>query len=238
MKKVGWFIDNNLPGDFIYNKPQPIKFFRDKPLSKRAVQSCPAVNNFERNYFQVSVPYDLRLRVEKQDDKFNLFNIPDGTRIDEDILHLHITLMRPEDWRDKNRPIVQIKCPYVFITDDDIILSQLPPFLDFKSKKWPGLLVAGKFPIIDWPRTLSWAFEWHDLESDLILKRGDPWFYVYFESDKSSEEIQLVDAENNEVVKNFRKGMAEVVKYVSNSFSLFKVSNERRPKQLLFERSK
>ena len=236
MKKVGWFINGEFSGSLIYGKPIPIKLQRDKPLSNRAVQACPAVNNLEKNYFEIPIPYDLRLRIIKKDGKFNLFSVPEGTRIDEDILHSHVELMKETDWRDLRYPIIQIQCPYVFITDSNIMLSLLPPFLDFKSKKWPGLLVAGKFPIVNWPRNLSWAFEWHDFENDLILKRGDPWFYVYLESDKIAENIKLVYAENNNIVKSFRQKMTDVVKYVSNSFSLFKTAKERRPKKLLFER--
>ena len=71
MKKVGWFINGEFPGSLIYRKPIPIKLQRDKPLSNRAVQACPAVNNLEKNYFEIPIPYDLRLRIIKKDGKFN-----------------------------------------------------------------------------------------------------------------------------------------------------------------------
>ena len=86
----------------------------------------------------------------------------------------------------------------VFITDDEIFMTQLPPFLDYKHNLWPGVMTAGRFPIDVWPRILSWGFEWVDKKKDLIFKRGDPWFYVFFESHNPNDQIKLIMADNTE----------------------------------------
>ena len=65
-KKIGWLIEDGRPGNFIYQSPKPIVVDRDKPLSHMAVQACPAVNQFESRYFEVTTPFDLRLRCEKK----------------------------------------------------------------------------------------------------------------------------------------------------------------------------
>ena len=87
--------------------------------------------------------------------------------------------MPRDSWRNEERPVIQIECPYAFITDDDIYLTQLPPFLNFNSSYWPGTLIAGRFNITNWPRTLSRHLNGMIFPQDLILKRGKPWFYVF-----------------------------------------------------------
>ena len=146
--------------------------------------------------------------------------------------------MPPKFWRDENYPTIQIMCPYVFLSDDDIFMSQLPPFLDYKYNLWPGVVTAGRFPINIWPRILSWGFEWVDKKKDLIFKRGDPWFYVFFESNNPNDQIKMIMADNTDELKEYRKGIADTVKYTSNSFGLFEEAKKRRPKKLLKERKK
>ena len=201
-----------------------------------AVQACPAVNELERRYFEITSPYDLRLRCEKKNEEFQIYSIPEGTRIDEDLIRQNLNLMPKETWRKSDCPVIQIDCPYAFISDDDVYLTQLPPFLDFNIDYWPGNLIAGRFNITDWPRTLSWAFEWHDLNRDLVLKRNSPWFYVFFESKNLKDGFKLVEAEYTKQLKQYKHSMTETPRFISNTFSLFKTAKKRRPKKLLVEK--
>ena len=201
-----------------------------------AVQACPAVNQVESRYFEVTCPFDLRLRCEKKDSNFEIYSVPEGTRIDEELIKKNLNLMPIDSWRNEERPVIQIECPYAFITDDDIYLTQLSPFLNFNSSYWPGTLISGRFNITNWPRTLSWAFEWHDLSHDLILKRNKPWFYVFFESDNPEDTYKLVEAEYTDDLRKFKNSMLQTPRFISNTFSLFRTAKNRRPKKLLVEK--
>jgi hypothetical protein len=44
-----------------------------------------------------------------------------------------------------------------------------------------------------WPRMHMWALEWHDLSKDLTLKRGEPLFYVRFETTDPSSAVRLFE---------------------------------------------
>ena len=201
-----------------------------------SVQACPAVNQFENRYFEVVCPFDLRLRCEKNNNEYEIYSVPEGTRIDDDLIKQNLTLMPKDTWRENEKPVIQIECPYAFIADDEIFLTQLPPFIDFNSNYWPGTLISGRFNITNWPRTLSWAFEWHDLSNDLILKRNKPWFYVFFESFNPNDNFKLVEAEYTDALRTYKKSMHQTPRFVSNTFSLFKTAKERRPKKLLVEK--
>ena len=78
-----------------------------------------------------------------------------------------------------------------------------------------------------------WAFEWHDLSRDLILRRGDPWFYVGFETLPADRAITLIEVEMMLELEEYTRQITGAVDYVNQTFSLFKSAEKRRPKTLL-----
>jgi len=230
--EVGWVVDPAF-AHFVFDAPQALKSERDKPLSNRAVQACPAVNELERRLFVITCPFNIELEVERESGAFSLYVVDEGTRLDEDLIGKYVMLMKPDLWREADRPVLQISIPYVFLCDEECYMTQCPPYLESKHYKWPGTLISGRFPIRDWPRVLNWAFEWEDVSKPLKLRRGQPLCYVYFETTKPSHPIKLVAAENTPELEKFRKGISGVPKFTSNTFKLMDVARLRRPKKLL-----
>jgi hypothetical protein len=149
-----------------------------------------------------------------------------------------VALMGQQEWRHPNRPVIQLRTPYRFISDDFVYINQLPPFLSYKAAQWPGLMIGGRFAIDAWPRSLMWAFEWFEPRKPLVLKRGDPLFYARFDTTDPSKKIRLVEAELTPELKHQMSGVDGVANYVNQTFSLFSTARARRPKQLLVERKK
>ena len=83
-----------------------------------------------------------------------------------------------------------------------------------------------------------WALEWHDLSKDLILKRGEPLFYVRFETEDPSTQIRLIEAEKTAELESYMRQMLDVSNYVNQTFQLFKVAKERRPEKLLVPKTR
>ena len=121
----------------------------------------------------------------------------------------------------------------MFVADEPVWLTQMPPFYARPNPAWPGLMIGGRFPIHIWPRELVWAFEWHDIKSDLIIRRGDPWFYVSFETEDPSGRVRLAEGTMTEELRAYTNGMRGVTNFVSRTFSLFNTAQLRRPKSLL-----
>jgi hypothetical protein len=144
-----------------------------------------------------------------------------------------VKLVSEPEWRYADRPTVQIPTPYLFIADEPVFINQVPPFLDYLQRPWPGTLFGGRFPLHVWPRPLMWAFEWHDTGQDLILKRGDPWFYVNFETLPADRAVNLVRAEMTPELQDYTTQITGAVNFVNQTFSLFKTAEKRRPKTLL-----
>jgi len=144
-----------------------------------------------------------------------------------------LSLVSPNEWRHPNRPVLQIMTPYLFVADEVVYMTQLPPFCHFRATPWPGLLIGGRFPIHIWPRALMWAFEWHEPSKDLVVRRGEPWFYLRFETEDPSRPVRLVEAQMTPELQEYSSGALAVTNYVNRTFSLFNTARERRPERLL-----
>ena len=112
-------------------------------------------------------------------------------------------------------------------------MTQMPPITQYNMNAWPGVMIGGRLPIHIWPRQMMWAFEWFEPSKPLVLKRGDPWFYVRFETDDPSRPVRLFEAEMTPELRSYREGLSGVANYMNRTYSLFKTAESRRPKQLL-----
>ena len=82
------------------------------------------------------------------------------------------------------------------------------------------------------------SIELHDLSKDLILKRGEPLFYVRFETEDPSTLVRLVEAEKTPELESYIRQITDVTNFVNQSFQLFKTAKERRPEKLLVPKAR
>ena len=199
------------------------------------MQLCPAAIDFDSRHIVVECPIDLQLGIRLEGPDAPALTNLDGAASTIRSKHLGqmMHLVSRSEWRRPDRPVLQIVTPYLFFADETVFVNQLPPYLDYADPAWPGLLIGGRFPIDVWPRHLMWAFEWHDTKKELVLKRGQPWFYVRFETRNPSAPIRLTECELDAEGRAYIDSLSGVTNYVSRTFSLFERARERRPKQLL-----
>ena len=237
--EVGWLISDRR-ASLIWDEPQPVRRSREKPVSAKSVQVCPAAIDFDARHFVVSCPIDVRLRVKLEQGKPPTLENVDGVKssIRSKALSQMVTIVSRAEWRHPDRPILQFTTPYVFLADDPVYINQVPPYLDFIDPAWPGVPISGRFPIHIWPRHLMWAFEWHDIAKDLVLARGQPWFYVCFETGNLTSRVRLVEAEMTQDVERYIEAISGVTNYVNRTYSLFERAKKRRPKTLLVRKGR
>ena len=197
---------------------------------------CPAVIDHESRIFQVTCPIDIQLRI-KIDEKTMRPVVRaqqaiwrrSGRKRSSQMVHL----VAAKEWRHPDRPMIQITTPYLFLADEPVYMTQLPPFAYFQNPNLPGLIIGGRLPIHIWPRPMMWAFEWYDTNRELIVRRGEPWFYVRFETHDPSRPVRLFEADLTSELKEYLSGLSSVTNYVNRTFSLFETAKSRRPKILL-----
>lgn len=235
--KIGWIVDAPKAG-FIYFEPERVKTDIAPQQHAKSAARCPAVLDMESRHFLIRCPFDLHIALIKDDKgRTQIRNLAgDDSAIRQNYLAKEIHLVSEKEWRHPSRPMIQINAPYLFVADEPVYLTQAEPFMHFNAKSWPGLVFGGRLPTHIWPRTLMWAFEWFDISKPLKIKRGDPWFYAYFETDDLNRRVKLVEATMTSELCQHTQKMASVTNYVNQTFSLFKEAEKQKNGNFLVEK--
>ena len=231
---VGWLLQSERTS-VIWDAPKAIRSEAPKNPIAKSVTQCPAVLDFDRRYFAINSPIDLHMRLTDNNGELGITNMLfDKSPIRPSALQQMISFQPQAEWRHPDRPVLQMLTSYIFVSDDPVYVNQYPPFLHYNPVVRPGVQINGRFPVDIWPRALQWAFEWHDVSKDLILKRGEPLFYVHFEGPDPSASVRLIEAKRTPELMSHIDSITGVTEYVSQTYSLFKNARERRPEKLLF----
>lgn len=236
--EIGWLLKDETAG-VIWDEPRPIVGQHEKPRSAKSAQLCPAAIQFDRLHYVINSPIDLHLKITSTPERgLQLTNV-DGpmSSVRSTALKKLLVLSPQEEWRHPARPVLQIATPFVFLSDEPVYVNQFPPFLHYGNNRRPGVQICGRFPIDVWPRAHMWAFEWHDLGADLILRRGEPLLYVRFETCNPESPVRLVEAEKTEELERYMRQITDVTNYVNQTFQLFATARSRRPEQLLIKKT-
>ncbi len=231
---VGWFRADD-KGAVLYDAPERVSFRQTNKTHAKSASRCPAVVQMESRYFVVPCPFDMHLGFSRDAKGKAVFVNRAGTAssIRSSKLNEVLVMVSEAEWRYPDRPTIQLILPYVFIADEPVYMTQLAAFAHYRKDPLPGTIFGGRFPINLWPRPIMWAFEWHEPEKDIVLKRGEPLFYCQFEGDHPERPVQLVEAERTAELATYMAQIGGAVNYVSQTFSLFKAAEELRPKRLL-----
>jgi len=231
---VGWFLSDD-KGALLYGPPERLRVRDTSKTHAKSASRCPAVIQLESRYFAVRCPFDLNVGFAR-DDKGRAHLVarsgPAGA-IRTNKLGQVLSLVPESEWRFPDRPTVQLMLPYCFVAEETCYITQLDAFAHYRPVPLPGTIFGGRFPIHAWVRPLMWAFEWHDISKDLVIKRGDPLFYVQFEGDGPERPINLIEVERTAELEQWMEKMSGVANFVNQTFSLFKAATEARPKSLL-----
>jgi hypothetical protein len=231
---VGWTV-RFAQGNAIWSAPKSFSRSDPKATSAKSIQVCPAAIDFDRRHYVIPCPVDLTLAFTRNAQGGLQLTDADG----------EASKMRPQgranlfqlqpqnEWRHPERPILQFTAPYVFVADEPCYVVQSPPYLHWFPEQRPGMAMGGRFPIHIWPRPLAWAFEWYDLSKPLVLRRGDPWFYVHFETENPSAHVRLVEQEMTGELEKYLDSIIDVSNYVNQTYGLFGEAQRIRPDRLL-----
>jgi hypothetical protein len=231
--EVGWVLDAT-QATFVWEGPRKLSGSSETRHAK-SVNFCPAVLDHRARIFEVPCPIDLALRFQFNEKKEPVLTDAGGDRstVRRKTLSQMVVVVGRKEWRHPDRPIIQILTPYLFLADETAYMTQLPPFEFFRSQPWPGLVIGGRLPVHIWVRPMMWAFEWHDVSKELVLRRGEPWFYVRFETEDPSRPVRLVEGAMTPALKEYMQGSSAVSNYMNRTFSLFDTARARRPEKLL-----
>ena len=235
--KVGWLL-GEVDSPVIYEAPRRVNSRDARKEHAKSASRCPAVLNLETRYFEIACPFDLNLGFARdKDNRPTLRNLSGpNSAIRGSALGKRMMIVNETEWRYPDRPIIQLKLPYLFIADEPVYLSQLDAYMYYRKTPLPGTIFGGRFPIDVWPRPLMWAFEWHDTEKPIVIRRGEPLFYCQFEFDSPERSVQMIEAEMTPELKAYIAHIGRAVHYVNQTFSLFEAAERVRPRSLITPR--
>ncbi len=230
--RVGWFIDTPTAG-VIYDAPRPLNHTYDRGVTDRkSPDHCPAVQALHRDIYVICAPYSMVLRCVASGPGFELRLDRARSDVSSEAARQVTRLMPRREWRKPNRPLLQLLAPYVFVTDDALELEQTAPHLHYMGGRRPGIVLGGRFPFRDWPRPLSFAFEWYDLDKPLILERGEPWFYVSFHP-PMDDRVHLQRIVKSRPIEMYQAHISGVAGFTARTFDLIEKARLVRPETLL-----
>ncbi len=220
-------------GGFAYEPPRTVFSTRTKPLGKRAIQNCPAVNALERQLVEIPSPIGIRLELEEDADGPALSVLEQGTFAQPEAIETTVWLEPPERWRAPDRPVLRIRLPFFFVTDAPCFASLLPPFLAPGMRRWPGTMAVARWPVAIWPQDLAIALEWDRPGEQLTLRQGEPLAYALFEFNHPAKRPRLVEAALTEELAEYRR-MMEGVRHITGAIEeIWEGAAARRPERLL-----
>ena len=84
----------------------------------------------------------------------------------------------------------------------------------------PFRLIEGRFNVSNCLRPLSWAIEWVRPETDLVIKRGEPWFDITFATENIDDNFVLEKSELTEAQLKLLQANKDVTSYIKGTKSL------------------
>lgn len=217
---VNWFL-MEVEAASIYFAPEGVKLGPSAAKSSKGASRCPAVLDRLARLKTVKCPFDIRLRFTGTLDAPEVRLVVEESSITYEKLRNNFIIQSPSDWMNPRFPIIQIPTPYVFKSANECFLNQTFPIEQIGLNK-PYRLVEGRFPIDKWLRPLSWAVEWVDVAEDIVLRRGEPWFNISFDSLPLEA---LVKLQREDVTEEDRKRLLEtkdVTAYINGTKSLWR----------------
>jgi hypothetical protein len=181
--------------EIAYFDPEPVLNLlaqeRDKNIS---YLQCPAFTNYYKNCYLIRCPFDLTISLDPVTNSFRT------NEFDQEFYDKYLV-----DRVDQNNiyRMLSLRILYLFYSEHEVLMQQISPSMH-KTELINNInIIHGEFDISKWIRPVEFSFEIVDKTKPLILKRGDPLFYIRFAT--------------NETVKLIRSPMTEELNYISSA---------------------
>lgn len=192
--RVGWCLTAN-EAAIAYSAPARFVPPKDNSQSGRGFLSCPAVRGYFDGVFAVLSPFSLQIRLVREASGAYIKPVYPFSSLSEEMFRQFVSVEPVDSWLTAKTIALQLPSPYLFFADSPVSMEQFHPALtSVSSMNWR--VIPGKFDIYAWQRPLNWAIEWDSTLGDLIIRAGEPQYFVRFrESSRGSHEADLVECD-------------------------------------------
>ena len=230
---VGWFLPRSLEARAVWFDPIPYSWQPAGERNSGLFLQCPAYQKFSRSLFVLRSPFDLHLRCQVSDRECEV-SVGARSSIKPEELAQFIKIHPANEWREPDKPLLQLMLNYYFLSDDDLDIQYLSPLTTtFFEPALPGLVLQGRWNIQSWVRPVNFVFEWWHTSADLIIGRGQPILNLMFLSNKLDANTTLIEAEETPEVVAMARRVQNINSYIRNVFSVLPGIVRRRPRRLV-----
>jgi hypothetical protein len=217
---------NELEEVFFF-EPEPIIDYLATSRKGNQILKCPAFLDYYKNTYLIKAPMDLTLNISGSQVTCQQSYPAD---------YLNLLIMNRTEERSKIS-MLQILWNYTFYSNDSVMVEVLPPTWHKNSFQNNINVLGATFDISKWARPLNFAFEIIDDTKPIVIKRGDPLYYVRF---NTLNKVKLVKQEPTKEIENLIMMCVNVKSYSSNNsmqknYSLMKrIIDKLKPKSCPF----
>jgi len=122
----------------------------------------------------------------------------------------------------------------MFVADERIEVEQLNPALA-KTSSLNWRVIPGRFDVFGWQRPLNWAIEWDTSCGDLVVRAGEPLYFVRFWTNEGQQIVEpdLVEIPLSDELERRMSTMLGVTAMHRGTAALMKRSASERTSRLL-----
>lgn len=189
-----------------YFEPEPlIKYLVSERDNEVEYLKCPAWHDYYKNAFLMRSPVDLTLQVN---------TLPTGEKVlmtkdfNQNFYNTHIM---PRFDQNNKFSMFTLDFSYVFYSEHDVSMELIPATMEKTDFIKNTNLISGEYNIAKWIRPVSPAFEVIDDQKVLTIKRGDPLYYIRFNTDKK---VNLIRVEQSSTIEKVEKACARLKFFV------------------------
>jgi hypothetical protein len=194
-----------------------LAFFEPEPVFKLIASSrskdtgylkCPAFHEYYKNCFLLRSPIDITINITTNSDGTKFASID---KYDQEFYDTNIKIRYEEGYK---YPILHISFFYVFYANKPLMVEQLSPSMHKTELQNNINVISGTYDISKWVRPVEFAFEVLDDSKPIVIKRGDPMYYLKF---STTDKISLTREEISEDLSRVVNSCTRVKDYVPNN---------------------
>lgn len=195
--------------ELLVTDPIPVlKFYQENESA--TFRKCPAYINYYKNTFVVCSPIDCEIEINKEKGWANIIepkNLP-KSRLNP----------RFGDENESPYPIFSLRINRLLVTTShkDVYVEQTEPVLEW-DRATDIRVIAGNFNISKWVRPLELAFEQKTKNVKVVVKRGQPLYYMRFITSDPDDIVVLNKIEMTKDIFDDAQRCLAVKEFTSNS---------------------
>ena len=164
--------------DMLYFEPEKLNYYKN---SQSLFMKCPAVTGFHQKFFVIKSPFDLELTYDR--------NKQDVRISESQKFYDQFVSWRKDEYGENERPLFSFLFQYMFVADEPVWIETYPAFLHGQPENTQ--YIPGSFDIYNWFRPVDFSFQMIDDTKPVTIKRGQPLFYLKFNSKKLNDNFTM-----------------------------------------------